>query len=167
LQVLQETEHKYGRRIHAAQPASAEVSAHLNENGINGIFQFVEVRKDCCAIRKIRPLKEVLQGAQGWVSGVRAGASAARATTPLREFDASFNIEKLNPLYDFSRERLADYITTHNIPINSLHAQGFPSIGCAPCTRAIAPDEDERAGRWWWENDAAKECGLHVKEAQA
>jgi phosphoadenosine phosphosulfate reductase len=118
----------------------------------------------CCEVRKVRPLNRALEGAQGWITGLRREHSDARADVPLAEWDAERGLIKVNPVADWSTDALMAYIADNNIPVNPLHARGFVSIGCAPCTRAIQPGEDPRAGRWWWENEDKKECGLHVAE---
>lgn len=162
-----ETEMRYGKRIKGVFPEREAVEALLADQGINGFYLSPDARKACCGSRKVEPLKRVLNGAAAWVTGLRAGQSANRNTMPVAEFDAGFGLLKVNPLIDWSREEIDAFVKANDVPINALHAQGFPSIGCQPCTRAIAPGEDERAGRWWWETDKAKECGLHVSPAGA
>ncbi|MCA0406572.1 MAG: phosphoadenylyl-sulfate reductase [Proteobacteria bacterium] len=157
-----ETEMRYGKRIKGIFPEREAVEALLADQGINGFYLSPDARKACCGVRKVEPLKRVLSGAAAWVTGLRAGQSANRGTMPVAEFDAGFGVLKVNPLIDWSREEIDAFVKANDVPINALHAQGFPSIGCQPCTRAIKPGEDERAGRWWWETDKAKECGLHV-----
>ena len=157
-----ETEMRYGKRIRGIFPEREEVEALLADQGINGFMLSPDARKACCHIRKVAPLKRLLAGASAWVTGLRAGQSQNRAGIKLTEIDAGFGILKVNPLLDWSREAIDTFVTVHDVPVNPLHAQGFPSIGCQPCTRAIRPGEDERAGRWWWESDKARECGLHV-----
>ena len=125
----------------------------------------VENRKACCDVRKVRPLKRALEGAEGWVTGLRREQSAGRAHVPFAAWDAEHALVKLNPIADWSLEQLEAYVAANNVPVNPLHARGFPSIGCQPCTRAIKPGEDIRAGRWWWENEDGKECGLHNRPA--
>jgi phosphoadenosine phosphosulfate reductase len=140
-------------------------------DGIMGFRQAIENRRACCDIRKVRPLNKALAGAAGWITGLRRDQSAGRAHVPFAAWDANQNLIKLNPIADWSLETLEIYVADNAVPINALHAQGFPSIGCQPCTRAIRPGEDIRAGRWWWENEDGKECGLHnrpkVKDAAA
>jgi phosphoadenosine phosphosulfate reductase len=155
------TEQRYGRRIAAVFPEPSQVEAWVARHGIDGFRASIEARHGCCAARKVAPLGRALAGAEAWISGLRAEQSAERATTPYAAFDPARCLFKLNPLLDWTRERVVDFVRDHRIPYNPLHDRGFRSIGCAPCTRAIAPGEPERAGRWWWEQDGKKECGLH------
>ncbi len=161
LETLQATEARYGRRIRITFPDAQEVETLVARDGIMGFRHAIENRKACCDIRKVRPLKKALAGASGWITGLRREQSAGRAHVPFAEWDANQHLVKLNPIADWSLETLEAYIAGNNVPINPLHSQGFPSIGCQPCTRAIRPGEDIRAGRWWWENEDGKECGLH------
>jgi phosphoadenosine phosphosulfate reductase len=131
--------------------------------GINGFRHSVEARQACCHVRKVEPLGRALAGASGWLTGLRSAQSRGRALTPLAQYDPTYELLKVNPLADWSREQVAAYIADNAVPYNPLHDRGFPSIGCAPCTRAVKVGEPERAGRWWWENDAKKECGLHLR----
>lgn len=156
-----ETEMRYGRRIRGIFPERADVEALLADQGINGFYLSPDARKACCGTRKIAPLKRALDGASAWVTGLRAGQSLNRTGFALAEQDATIGLLKVNPLLDWSREAIDAFVAEHDVPVNPLHAQGFPSIGCQPCTRAIRPGENERAGRWWWESDKARECGLH------
>lgn len=158
------TEARYGHHIRAIHPSASDVEELIARDGVNGFYQSLEARQSCCHVRKIAPLRRALAGASAWITGLRADQSADRANTKLVEHDAAFGIVKVNPLLDWSRPRIEAFIAAHDIPVNRLHGEGYLSIGCAPCTRAINPGEDERAGRWWWENDkgTAKECGLHV-----
>jgi phosphoadenosine phosphosulfate reductase len=157
-----QTEERYGRRINAVAPDRTGLEALVARQGINGFRHSVEARKACCDIRKVEPLGRALAGAAGWITGLRAEQSAFRATVPLAVRDEGYGLIKINPLADWSRQDLARYVTDNGIPYNPLHDQGYPSIGCAPCTRAIRLGEPERAGRWWWEQEARKECGLHL-----
>ncbi len=161
LETLEMTEARYGRRIRVVFPEAAEVEALVARDGIMGFRQAIENRKACCEIRKVRPLNRALAGAAGWITGLRRSQSAGRAEVPFAVWDPVQNLIKLNPIADWSLETLETYVATREVPVNELHAKGFPSIGCQPCTRAIAPGEDIRAGRWWWENEDGKECGLH------
>jgi phosphoadenosine phosphosulfate reductase len=126
-----------------------------------GFRHAIEARKACCEVRKVRPLRRALAGAAAWITGLRRGQSAGRGEIAFAAWDAGEALIKVNPLADWSPERLNAYILANDIPVNALHARDFPSIGCQPCTRAIRPGEDIRAGRWWWENEDGKECGLH------
>jgi phosphoadenosine phosphosulfate reductase len=157
-----ETEERYGRRIPAYAPETRALQALIADQGINGFRRSVENRQACCGVRKVAPLSRALAGASGWVTGLRAEQSQGRAATPFAAFDPGYGLIKVNPLADWNRQDLAQYVADNAIPYNPLHDRGFPSIGCAPCTRAVRVGEPERAGRWWWENDAKKECGLHL-----
>jgi phosphoadenosine phosphosulfate reductase len=154
---------RYKIRIEAFYPNEQVLQQWISENGPNAFYGSVENRKACCQIRKVEPLKRALNGNKVWITGIRAAQSPERQGTPILEWDAANGILKYNPLLDWSDEELNDFIRQHNVPYNPLHDRGFVSIGCAPCTRAIKPGEDFRAGRWWWEDSSKKECGLHVK----
>ena len=160
--VWTETENKYGFKIKAFNPKGEATERFIAQNGINGFYSSIEARKACCNIRKIEPLTRALNGAEAWVTGLRGDQSDARTKVPFAELDTARNLIKFNPLFDWSREKVASFTADSNVPVNTLHARGFVSIGCAPCTRAINAGELERAGRWWWEDELAKECGLHV-----
>jgi phosphoadenosine phosphosulfate reductase len=160
--VWEATERRYGVRIAAIYPEAGEVETLVTSQGINGFRGSLEARKACCHARKVAPLARLLSGAAGWITGLRADQSPAREATPLVAWDETFDLVKLNPLLRWSRDAAVRFTALHDVPVNALHAQGFLSIGCAPCTRAVGPGEDERAGRWWWEQDHKKECGLHV-----
>lgn len=157
-----ETEAKYGRRIKAFYPNAEAVSEMVADAGINGFYWSKDARLACCAVRKVEPLRRALAGAEAWVTGLRADQSGGRGAVELAVHDAAHGLLKIAPLFDWTRARTLAFCEDAGVPINPLHAQGFLSIGCQPCTRAVAPGEDERAGRWWWESDAAKECGLHI-----
>jgi phosphoadenosine phosphosulfate reductase len=161
-EVWAETERHYGRRIQALVPERRSVESWVAQHGINGFRSSVEARLGCCGLRKVEPLKRALAGASGWVTGVRAEQSPERAMMSFAAIDAQHRLLKLNPLLDWTRDRVANFVSDHRVPYNSLHDRGFLSIGCAPCTRALAPGEPERAGRWWWEQEEKKECGLHL-----
>jgi phosphoadenosine phosphosulfate reductase len=161
-ELWEETEARYARRIRAAYPKSEPLEKLVEEQGVNGFYKSVEARKACCNIRKVEPLGRLLHGVSGWITGLRADQSAARSDVPMIAFDAGHRVIKINPVLDYSRDAIVAATQEFSIPVNRLHAKGFLSIGCAPCTRAIEPGEDERAGRWWWEEDNKKECGLHV-----
>lgn len=144
-------------------PDAGQVEAYVNANGINAIYNSVELRKACCHIRKGEPLKRALAGKQAWVTGLRREQSPTRTDLGNHEYDEANGLEKFNPLIEWTEKDVWAYIKANNVPYNALHDRHYPSIGCAPCTRAIAMGEDIRAGRWWWENPENKECGLHVK----
>jgi phosphoadenosine phosphosulfate reductase len=160
-QLWAETERRYGRRIRAIIPEHRAVDAFVAQHGIDGFRSSVEARRACCALRKVEPLGRALRGAAAWITGVRAEQSIDRATMPYAAVDPPHHLLKVNPLLDWTRGRVVDFVRAHRIPYNPLHDRGFLSIGCAPCTRALKPGEPERAGRWWWEQDEKKECGLH------
>ena len=161
------TEDRYGLRIAAFAPRADALEALVNRQGINGFRASVDARKACCGVRKVEPLARALAGAAGWVTGLRAGQSQHRAATPFAEHDATLGLLKFNPLADWSRSDVERYVADHAVPYNPLHDRGFPSIGCAPCTRAVRVGEPERAGRWWWEEEGKRECGLHLRPAPA
>jgi phosphoadenosine phosphosulfate reductase len=146
-------------------PQADRVQHAVALHGINGFYDSVQARKDCCAARKIEPLKRALAGADAWVTGLRSSQSDARQALSLVAFDSATQLPKCNPLLDWSSEQIWAYIEHNKVPFNALHSQGYPSIGCAPCTRAVSADEHPRAGRWWWEQDNQKECGLHIDDS--
>ena len=160
----EQTEARYSRRIRTVFPEARATEALVEEQGINGFYKSLPARKACCHIRKVEPLGRLLDGVSGWVTGLRADQSDARAAVEIIAFDPGHRTLKINPVADYSRDSIVAATEAFSIPINRLHASGYLSIGCAPCTRAIAPGESERAGRWWWEQDDKKECGLHVAE---
>lgn len=151
---------KYGVDIKTYYPNTPSVEKFVQEKGINSFYESVENRKSCCYIRKVEPLKRALKDNKVWITGLRAEQSTNRQQMKKLEWDPANQILKYNPLLDWTMDQMLDYINEHKIPYNPLHDQGFVSIGCAPCTRAISPGEDPRAGRWWWET-SHKECGLH------
>jgi phosphoadenosine phosphosulfate reductase len=157
-----QTERKYRRRIHGFNPDRVSVETLVARQGVNGFYNSGEARHACCAVRKVEPLGRALAGAVMWITGVRAAQSAERASMPLAVVEPRYGLIKVNPLLDWTREQVVRFVQDHGIPYNPLHDQGFLSIGCAPCTRAVKPGEPERAGRWWWEHETKTECGLHV-----
>jgi phosphoadenosine phosphosulfate reductase len=157
-----ETEARYGLKITPYAPEASGVEAFIRENGINGFYAAPEARRACCAVRKVHPLARALDGAAGWITGLRADQSANRAGLAMVSRDEARGLIKLNPLFDLTRADIAAFCAKHHVPVNPLHERGFLSIGCAPCTRALEPGEPERAGRWWWEEETKKECGLHI-----
>ena len=152
---------KYSLSIKTYFPSTPAVEKMVEEKGFNSFYTSVENRKECCFVRKMEPLSRAISGAKVWITGLRAEQSENRADMPILEWDESRQLFKINPLIDWSFETLEKYLVEHKIPQNPLHKKGFVSIGCAPCTRAIAEGEHPRAGRWWWEN-SQKECGLHA-----
>lgn len=156
------TEARYAIKVLAYAPRHEVLEDYIARSGINGFYHSIEARKSCCHIRKVEPLGRALRGAAGWITGLRADQSPARGETLFAEANADYRLVKFNPLLDWSREAARAFAIEHDVPTNPLHAQGFLSIGCAPCTRSVQPGETERAGRWWWEDEARKECGLHI-----
>lgn len=157
------TSKKYGISIRVMFPDAARVEAMVNEKGINLFYDSIENRKLCCNLRKIEPLKRAFSGLDAWICGLRRDQSVTRKEMQLVEWDENNGLIKVNPLIDWTEEQLWSYLKSNFIPYNKLHDAGFPSIGCQPCTRAVLPGEDVRAGRWWWENPETKECGLHKR----
>jgi phosphoadenosine phosphosulfate reductase len=160
-ELMDMTKKKYQLDLITYFPNLDKTEKLVREKGFNSFYSSVENRKECCFIRKMEPLARALEGVNIWITGLRAEQSENRAHMPIVEWDESRNLIKVNPLIDWSFEKLNAYLVEHKIPQNPLHKKGFISIGCAPCTRAIGPDEHPRAGRWWWEN-SQKECGLHA-----
>jgi len=156
----------YGLALRLYYPRHDLAEAWTREHGIDAFYESVELRKGCCHFRKVEPLQRALAGRKAWITGMRAQQSATREGLPVRSFDpGSGGLEKFNPLTAWSEREVWAYLKQNQVPYNALHDQFYPSIGCAPCTRAITPGEDVRAGRWWWENPESKECGLHIKRA--
>jgi phosphoadenosine phosphosulfate reductase len=156
------SERRYGIRVMAFAPEHRSIEALVARQGINGLRDSVAARMECCAVRKVLPLARALDGSSAWITGLRADQSAERARIDAALFDTQRRLIKINPLFDWTREKTFDFVRSHKVPYNPLHDRGFLSVGCAPCTRAVAPGEPERAGRWWWEQAQKKECGLHL-----
>ena len=159
--LLHRTINRYGIAIKSYYPDTAQVEEMVNTKGINLFYESIENRKLCCHIRKIVPLQRALNGKDAWITGLRREQSVTRTELKIVGWDSANGLIKINPLLEWHEAQVWDYIKLKDIPYNILHDQGFPSIGCQPCTRAIAKGEDLRAGRWWWENPDSKECGLH------
>jgi phosphoadenosine phosphosulfate reductase len=153
----------YGVPIQVCYPDTRAIETYVRDNGVNAFYNGVELRQSCCAIRKTDPLARALAGRSAWITGQRRAQSVTRGAVDLEEVDTAHAISKFNPLADWSEGEIWSYVRDHKVPYNPLHDLGYPSIGCAPCTRAIRPGEDIRAGRWWWENVDHKECGLHQR----
>jgi phosphoadenosine phosphosulfate reductase len=164
--LMDRTMKQYGMRYEFLFPEAADVEEMESVHGPNHFYDSVENRKQCCIIRKVKPLRRVLSTLDVWITGLRKGQAVTRNTLEKIEWDKANGLVKLNPLADWSEERVWQTIREHDIPYNKLHDKGYPSIGCAPCTRAIKPGEDIRAGRWWWETPEQKECGLHMVEGK-
>ena len=162
--VMDATNQKYGVKVNVLFPDSQEVENLYKKQGINGFYESIENRKECCFIRKMQPLQRALGELDVWITGLRASQSVTREDLNIIEYDDKNMVIKLNPLLNWSEEDVWDFIRENNIPYNSLHDNGYPSIGCAPCTRAVSLGEDVRSGRWWWESPEHKECGLHTKQ---
>lgn len=162
--LMAETEKTYATKLRVLFPRLDAVENYVQTHGINAFYESIELRKACCHMRKVEPLQRALKGKKAWVTGMRAQQSATRAELPVRQYDESNGLEKFNPLSDWTEKEVWAYIRMHKVPYNKLHDQFYPSIGCAPCTRAVAMGEDIRAGRWWWEDPQSKECGLHIKK---
>ena len=162
-ELIDRTEMTYGIRIEVFFPDFQKVQEMVRAHGINLFYDSIELRHLCCGIRKIEPLKRALDGVEVWITGLRRSQSVTRANKQMVEYDADDDVLKLNPLLLWSEQDVKDYVRTNAIPYNKLHDQGFPSIGCQPCTRAVRPGEDVRAGRWWWEDPDKRECGLHAR----
>jgi len=158
--LLDVTESRYQSKINLYFPDAVAVQDYVNERGINGFYENVENRKSCCEIRKVEPLNRALKGTSVWVTGIRAQQSENREGMRLIEWSAARSLYKFNPLLHWTYDEILQHLNTFKVPYNKLHDKGYISIGCAPCTRAIEPGEDPRAGRWWWET-SKKECGLH------
>jgi phosphoadenosine phosphosulfate reductase len=158
------TNERYHTKIRAYYPDHNLLEPYVAEHGPNSFYESVEERKTCCYFRKVEPLKRALKDKSVWITGLRAEHSASRHDMPQVEWDESNQIIKYHPILHWTTKEVKDYINEFNIPYNILHDRGFVSIGCAPCTRAIKPGEDFRAGRWWWEDNTKKECGLHVHQ---
>ena len=155
------TQH-YGLPVLVYTPDEADVQQYIAQHGKHAFYESLELRKACCHIRKVKPLQRALTGKKGWITGQRADQSVTRVAINLREWDEANGLEKFNPLRDWTFADVKHYIAQYRVPYNSLHDQGYPSIGCEPCTRPIKEGEDLRAGRWWWEHSDSKECGLHL-----
>lgn len=162
LGVLDAVRERYGREVTVYRPDAGAVERHVAEHGAYAFYESVDLRRARCQIRKVEPLRRALAGRGAWITGQRRAQSTTRGELPLEEADATFGLHKFNPLAEWSEEEVWAVIRALDIPYNPLHDQGYPSIGCEPCTRAIRPGEDLRAGRWWWESSDSKECGLHA-----
>ena len=163
-ELIEKTNARYKINIEIYFPEREQVEKMVAEKGINLFYESIENRRHCCHIRKIVPLKRALSGLEVWISGLRRSQSVTRSSVKFVEWDETNQLIKINPLLNWDEQQVWNYIRQKNIPYNMLHDKGFASIGCQPCTRAIEPGEDVRAGRWWWENPDMKECGLHVKK---
>lgn len=161
--LIERVQRRYGRALRMVYPDAADTERWVGAHGINGFRDGIEQRRGCCAIRKVGPFRRAVSGYGAWVTGIRRGQSLSRALAAPVEWDGEYGLHKVSPLLDWSKAEIWEYIQRQRLPYNSLHDSGFPSIGCAPCTRAVAPAEDERSGRWWWERTDVRECGLHPR----
>lgn len=160
--LMQAVRVRYSVPLQVFFPDAAQVELYVTQHGVNGFYDSVDNRKACCHVRKVEPLKRALSGKKAWITGMRREQAVTRGSLEVSSFDADHGLQKFNPLLDWTNAEVWEYIKANDVPYNALHDQFYPSIGCAPCTRAITPGEDIRAGRWWWEDPQNKECGLHV-----
>jgi len=166
LSMIDRVKQTYDYDIALYRPQPEAVARYVRDHGLNAFYDSVEMRKECCRIRKVEPLGQALAGKKAWITGQRRAQSSTRAELAVQEDDPGHAMQKFNPLADWSEQDVWDYLRQNDVPYNALHDRGFPSIGCEPCTRAVQPGEDVRAGRWWWENPESKECGLHVVDGK-
>ncbi len=159
--LMQIVSNKYSVPLRIYFPNVKQVEEYVAQNGVNGFYDSVALRKNCCHIRKVEPLRRALVGKRAWVTGVRREQAPIREKIEYSEYDVDNRLQKFNPLLEWTHQQVWTYIKHYEVPYNTLHDSHFPSIGCAPCTRAITPGEDVRSGRWWWESPESKECGLH------
>ena len=163
IEMKETVENHYGLLIDAVEPRAQDVQAFIAQHGLNGFYDSEEAKKNCCYVRKVKPLELSLNGADAWITGLRRSQSVTRNELAFQELDEVRGIPKFNPIFDWTDDELWAYLAWQKVPLHPLHQKGYPSIGCEPCTRAIRADEDLRAGRWWWLNKESKECGLHLK----
>lgn len=159
--LMQVVRGRYKTPLRIYFPNVKQVEAYVAEHGVNGFYDSIELRKACCHIRKVEPLRRALQGKRAWVTGIRSEQASTRSNLKVSAYDMDNRMQKVNPLLDWSNAEVWEYLKHYEVPYNKLHDKFYPSIGCAPCTRAITPGEDIRSGRWWWEAPENKECGLH------
>ncbi|MEW5943779.1 MAG: phosphoadenylyl-sulfate reductase [Pseudomonadota bacterium] len=165
--LMKEVADRYGVRLQVYFPDNRAVEEFVSEHGVNAFYDSVELRKACCRIRKVEPLRRALAGKQAWVTGLRREQAPTRQNLGVSEWDADNGLQKFSPLIEWTQIDVWSYIREFGVPYNKLHDRHYPSIGCAPCTRAITAGEDIRAGRWWWEDPESKECGLHKRKEVA
>jgi phosphoadenosine phosphosulfate reductase len=162
-ELLERLQRRYRRRIRVVYPDAAQLEELVARQGVNGFYSSVEARLECCRVRKLEPFRRAIVGFPAWITGVRREQTAGRAAGEAVEWDDEHGLHKISPLLEWSEEQVWQYIRWRGLPYNPLHDRQFPSIGCAPCTRAIQPGESRRAGRWWWEREESRECGLHPR----
>jgi phosphoadenosine phosphosulfate reductase len=165
--LIDRMQQRYGRPLTIYYPKAEELEGWVGKNGINGFRDGMDQRRGCCEVRKVQPFRRAISGRGAWITGIRRGQSASRALTAPVEWDGVYGLHKVSPLLEWSENEIWEYIRRKRLPYNTLHDSGFPSIGCAPCTRAVQPGEDERSGRWWWERSDSRECGLHPRRQMA
>jgi phosphoadenosine phosphosulfate reductase len=161
--LIERVQQRYGRSLRIYYPDASELEGWVRANGINGFRDGIDQRRGCCATRKVEPFRRAVSGRGAWVTGIRRAQSAGRAMAAPVAWDGEYGLQKVSPLLDWSEKEIWEYIRRKRLPYNALHDQGFPSIGCAPCTRAVQPGQDPRSGRWWWERSESRECGLHPR----
>jgi phosphoadenosine phosphosulfate reductase len=166
-ELLERLQRRYRRTLRVVYPDAAALERLVARQGVNGFYRSTEARLECCRVRKVEPFRRAISGFPAWITGVRREQSAERASGRPIEWDAEHGLYKISPLLEWSEHEVWRYIRLHRLPYNPLHDRQFPSIGCSPCTRAIQPGESRRAGRWWWERSALRECGLHAASASA
>lgn len=159
--LMQVVRERYKTPLRIYFPNVKQVEAYVAEHGVNGFYDSIELRKACCHIRKVEPLRRALQGKRAWITGMRSEQASTRSNLKVSAYDMDNRMQKVNPLLEWSNAEVWEYLRHYDVPYNKLHDKFYPSIGCAPCTRAITPGEDIRSGRWWWEAPENKECGLH------
>ncbi|MGC8517279.1 MAG: phosphoadenylyl-sulfate reductase [Steroidobacteraceae bacterium] len=165
--LIEKLQWRYGRTLRLVHPHAEALERFTAERGVNGFYHSLEARLSCCEVRKVEPFKRAIAGYGAWVTGVRREQSSARALAQPLEWDTQYGLYKVSPLLEWSEAQIWQYIRERKLPYNVLHDRQFPSIGCAPCTRAIQPGENHRAGRWWWEQSESRECGLHPRARPA
>ncbi|SNX60109.1 phosphoadenylylsulfate reductase (thioredoxin) [Nitrosomonas ureae] len=162
--LMQTVRERYKTALRIYFPNVRQVEEYVAEHGVNGFYQSVDLRKNCCYIRKVEPLRRALQGKRGWVTGIRREQATTRANLSVSAYDMDNRMQKINPLLEWTHAEVWEYLKRYEVPYNKLHDKFYPSIGCAPCTRAVTPGENIRSGRWWWEMPETKECGLHTEK---
>jgi phosphoadenosine phosphosulfate reductase len=162
-ELIERLQKRYGRALRIYYPDAAKLETWVGEHGINGFRDSLDQRRGCCGTRKVEPFRRAIAGRNAWVTGIRRGQSASRALAAPVEWDREYGLHKVSPLLQWSENEIWEYIRKKRLPYNTLHDSGFPSIGCAPCTRAVQAGEHERSGRWWWERNDSRECGLHPR----
>ena len=161
--LIERVQQRYGRALRLYYPDAGSLEGWVGTNGINGFRDGIDQRHGCCAIRKVEPFRRAVSGRDAWITGIRRTQSAGRALAAPVAWDAEYGLHKISPLLDWTEKEVWEYIRRKRLPYNTLHDKGFPSIGCAPCTRAVQPGDDQRSGRWWWERSETRECGLHPR----